>query len=121
MWSLAGEYARGGSAGALARRVLAERRTAPPTGTAEARAARKVVSDAVGGDDDLARRLVGAGVTDPDRARDLVAAPPATLELVERAAALGSAIRSLEVAIAVVRRLELHGCNPQAVAPLTVD
>ncbi len=84
-------------AGDLARSSLARQRERPPVSTSEERATRRALADAIG-DADLARRLVAAGVTDPEQARQLAEADPTALEVVERAAALGNAVRNLEVA-----------------------
>jgi two-component system, NtrC family, sensor kinase len=83
--------------------VLAAARTRPPSRPADERAARRVLTDALG-DAELARRLAAAGLTDPERARQLLGhrgtrrAGSGTVELVERAAGLGTAVRNLELA-----------------------
>jgi two-component system, NtrC family, sensor kinase len=81
--------------GDVARDALERARHRPPASTAEERAARRGLAARVG--DELARRLVAAGVDDPETAARL-AADPATLEVVERAADLGGAVRNLELA-----------------------
>lgn len=63
----------------------------------EERALRRALSEAVP-DPALVRRLVAAGVTDPDRARELVDGPPELLARVESAAGLGSTLRAVRVA-----------------------
>jgi two-component system, NtrC family, sensor kinase len=78
--------------------VVEAARDRPPARPADERAARRVLTDALG-DDALARRLAAAGITDPEHARTLVAGHRAdAVELVERAAGLGTAVRNLEVA-----------------------
>jgi two-component system, NtrC family, sensor kinase len=88
----------GHPAAALLGEILEAARTRPPTRPADERAARRVLAEALG-DDQLARRLAAAGITEPDHARDLVRGRGApSLDLLERAAGLGSAVRNLEVA-----------------------
>ena len=75
--------------------VRAEERDHVPA--REERALRRVLGDTIQ-DPALVRRLVAAGVTDPDRARALVDGPPQLLARVERAAGIGSALRAVRVA-----------------------
>jgi two-component system, NtrC family, sensor kinase len=77
------------------RATVDRHRRRPAPRPAEERAARRRLQDALG-DAELARRLVAAGVTDVDDARRLVD-DPGRLAGLERAAALGSALRNLEV------------------------
>jgi two-component system, NtrC family, sensor kinase len=85
--------------------VLEAARARPPTRPADERAARRTLTAALG-DEPLARRLAAAGITDPDRARELVHGRQVpALELVERAAGLGSAVRNLEVASSRIAEL----------------
>ena len=81
--------------GALVRERLHAAAEAPPT-TADERAARRTLTEALG-DRRLAERLVAAGIRDPARAREL-AADPAILATVEHAARLGATLRNLDVA-----------------------
>jgi two-component system, NtrC family, sensor kinase len=81
--------------GDVARDALERARHRPATSTAEDRATRRGLAARVG--DELARRLVAAGIDDPETGARL-AADPATLEVVERAAGLGGAVRNLELA-----------------------
>lgn len=75
--------------------VRAEERDHVPA--REERALRRALGGAVQ-DPALVRRLVAAGVTDPDRAQALVDGPPELLARVERAAGIGSALRAVRVA-----------------------
>jgi two-component system, NtrC family, sensor kinase len=68
----------------------------PAPSTADERAARRALTDALG-DRRLAERLVTAGIHDPATARQL-AADPAILATVEHAARLGATLRNLDVA-----------------------
>ena len=68
----------------------------PAPSTAEERAARRALTEAVG-DRRLAERLVTAGIRDAAIAREL-AADPAVLSTVEHAARLGATLRNLDVA-----------------------
>lgn len=85
----------GGTPSVLEALVGAEERDHVPT--RQERALRRALSGTVR-DPALVRRLVAAGVTDPDRARDLVEGPPELLARVERAAGIGSALRAVRVA-----------------------
>jgi two-component system, NtrC family, sensor kinase len=80
---------------ALVRERLRAAAEPAPT-TAEERAARQALTEAVG-DRRLAERLVRAGIRDPAAAREL-AADPATLDTVEHASRLGATLRNLDVA-----------------------
>jgi two-component system, NtrC family, sensor kinase len=82
--------------GRLASEIFAAERDRAPRSTREERAARRRLEAALG-DVVLAQRLFDAGIEDPDRARAL-AADPASLDLVEAVAGIGSAVRNLEVA-----------------------
>jgi two-component system, NtrC family, sensor kinase len=104
--------------------VLEAARTRPPTRPADERAARRSLTEALG-DAALARRLAAAGVTDAERARSLLGdrdAPP--LDLLERAAGLGTAVRNLEVASGRIAELvaSLRSyARPDRVASVEVD
>jgi two-component system, NtrC family, sensor kinase len=107
--------------------VVEAARTAPPPRPAEERAARRTLAAALG-DESLARRLTALGITDPDRARELLggrgAAATRRLELVERAAGLGTAVRNLDVASARIAELvaSLRSyARPDATAAIEVD
>ena len=76
----------------------------PAPSTAEDRAARRELAEALG-DRRLAERLVGAGIRDVATARRLAAGDPAAIELLEHAARLGGTLRSLEVAGARIGEL----------------
>jgi two-component system, NtrC family, sensor kinase len=85
--------------------VLEAARTRPPSRPADERAARRALTAALG-DEPLARRLAAAGVTDANRSRALLAGRDApALDLVERAAGLGTAVRNLEVAAGRIAEL----------------
>lgn len=79
----------------VARRALREARDRPARSTAEERALRRELEQATG-DRELARRLVAAGIADPEAAADVARADG--LELLEAAAGIGNAVRNLEVA-----------------------
>ncbi len=83
--------------------VIAGTRDRPPLTTAEERARRRDLADAVG-DADLARLLVAAGIEDRAEARELAAAV-ADREGLSAAVGLGTALRNLEVAAARVSEL----------------
>jgi signal transduction histidine kinase len=82
--------------GAVARAALDEARTRPPRSTAQERASRRELEQALG-DSGLARRMLAAGVEDPQRATEL-AGDETRLALVEAAAGIGAAVRNLDVA-----------------------
>jgi two-component system, NtrC family, sensor kinase len=77
--------------------ALRSARDRPPRSTAEERQLRRTL-EPVAGDRDLARRLVAAGVTDPDTARQVLAADADLVALLEAAAGIGGAVRNLELA-----------------------
>jgi two-component system, NtrC family, sensor kinase len=83
--------------GADAEVALRSARDRPPRGTAEERQLRRAL-EPVTGDRDLARRLVAAGVADPDTARQILAADADLVGLLEAAAGIGGAVRNLEIA-----------------------
>jgi two-component system, NtrC family, sensor kinase len=84
-------------AGAHARAVLRAARDRPASSSADDRSARRTIAEVVG-DEGLARRLVAAGITDPEQAAAVAAQDATGLEVTERAASLGTAVRNLEVA-----------------------
>lgn len=75
-------------------RVLERRRTAEPVPTAQARATRRRLTEALG-DRQLADRLVAIGVTDTDEARRLTDVDPRRLDRLEAAARLGGTVRTV--------------------------
>jgi two-component system, NtrC family, sensor kinase len=83
--------------GELADVALRSARDRPPRSTAEERRLRRSL-EPVTEDRDLARRLVAAGVSDPDTARQVLAADADLLGLLEAAAGIGGAVRNLELA-----------------------
>ncbi|OKL51584.1 sensor histidine kinase [Buchananella hordeovulneris] len=83
--------------------AIAEAATRPPLPTRAERAARRAITARIG-DDALARRLVTAGITEVERAAQL-ASHPADLEIVERAASLGTAVRAINQAAGHITRL----------------
>jgi two-component system, NtrC family, sensor kinase len=113
--------------GAALGEVLEAARTRPPPRPAEERATRRALAQVLG-DESLARRLTALGITDPDRARELLGGRGgdgrARLELVERAAGLGTAVRNLDVASARIAELvaSLRSyARPDAAATVEVD
>jgi two-component system, NtrC family, sensor kinase len=113
--------------GAALGEVVEAARTRPPPRPAQERAARRALAEDLG-DESLARRLTALGVTDPDRARELLGGRGASdrrrLELVERAAGLGTAVRNLDVASARIAELvaSLRSyARPDAAAAVEVD
>jgi two-component system, NtrC family, sensor kinase len=82
--------------GAALTRALTTSRDRPPLSTAEEREQRRTLEAAVG-DRELARRLLATGITDPDDARRLATSPRETIDLMEAAAGIGTAIRNLQV------------------------
>jgi signal transduction histidine kinase len=82
--------------GRLAGEVYAAERDREPRSTSEERAVRRTLEAALN-DPGLAQRMFSAGIEDPDRAREL-AMDRDSLELVEAAAGIGSALRNLEIA-----------------------
>jgi two-component system, NtrC family, sensor kinase len=83
--------------GEVARAVLDATRDRPPRSTAQERAARRALEDALG-DRPLARRLATAGVDDVAQAQLLAAQGPTAVELVEAVAGVGGAVRDLGIA-----------------------
>jgi two-component system, NtrC family, sensor kinase len=83
--------------GELADVALRSARDRPPRSTAEERRLRRTL-EPVTGDRDLARRLVTAGVTDPDTARQVLASDADLVGLLEAAAGIGGAVRNLQLA-----------------------
>lgn len=82
--------------GEVARTAMQAARTRPALRAADERAARRTLEQRFD-DGDLARRLVAAGITDPDLARRLGAQDPTTMQVLESAASLGTALRNLDV------------------------
>ncbi len=81
--------------GAALREALEMVRDRPPLGTAEQRRLRRELAEALG-DAATARRLVAAGVHDPERAADLASGcSPQEMEELVIAAELGGAVRNL--------------------------
>jgi len=81
--------------GAALRAVIELVRDRPPLGTAEQRRLRRALTEALG-DDRTARRLVAAGVQDPERAAELARGlGPEEVEELVIAAELGGAVRNL--------------------------
>jgi two-component system, NtrC family, sensor kinase len=83
--------------GALAGRALAATRDRAPSSTADDRAKRRALTEALG-DRALAARLFAAGIEDPAEATELAGRDEATLALVEAAAGIGGAVHNLDVA-----------------------
>lgn len=81
---------------ALIEEMFTSARARAPRTTAEERSARRRL-EAILPTPGLVQRLIGAGIEDPQQARAL-AADPDSLDLVEAAAGLGTAVRSIEVA-----------------------
>ena len=82
--------------------VVEYSRDRPPASTADERAARRRLADALD-DPQLARRLVAAGITDPDVAARLAA--DADADELTTAADLGAAVRNLTTAASSVSEL----------------
>ncbi|CAM2764117.1 sensor histidine kinase [Actinomyces slackii] len=89
--------------GELIERVGQEARTRPAASTKEERRIRRALEEAVG-DRELARRLVSAGVSDPEEARAL-ARQPGRLTEVEHAASIGRNQRNIDLATGRIRGL----------------
>ena len=82
----------------ILRPALAASRDRPPRSTADERAARRAVAEAIG-DRDLAGHLVAAGIEDPATARSFASRfEEGDVALLEAATGLGAALRNLHVA-----------------------
>jgi two-component system, NtrC family, sensor kinase len=107
-------------------RAIERRRTAETLPTADLRAARRALTDAVG-DRHLAERLLGIGVTDPTEAIEVATVGPAMLDRIEAAARVGATVRTVTGAAGSIRtlvdslRAYLRGDNADGPAVPDVD
>ncbi len=90
--------------GELVTRAMAAARDRAPSSTADDRAKRRALIDALG-DRALATRMAAAGIDDPAEAAALAAQDESTLVLVEAAAGIGASVHNLDVASARIGEL----------------